>query len=78
GTPVLPGAMFLVAYLGQKPILGIPACGMFSKITILDVVLPKVLLGERISRRYIASLGHGGLCQTCPGECRFPGCSFCK
>lgn len=78
GTPVLPGAMFLIAYLGSTPILGMPACGMFSKITILDVVLPKILLGEKITRQYIASLGHGGLCQTCTDGCRYPHCSFCK
>jgi molybdopterin biosynthesis enzyme len=78
GTPVLPGAMFLLAYRGQTPVIGIPACGMFSKITILDVVLPRVLLGERINRRYIASLGHGGLCQACSEGCRYPTCSFCK
>jgi molybdenum cofactor synthesis domain-containing protein len=78
GTPVMPGAMFLIAYLGSTPILGMPACGMFSKITVLDVVLPKVLLGEKITRQYIASLGHGGLCQTCTDGCRYPNCSFCK
>ena len=78
GTPVQPGAMFMAAYLGDVPILGIPACGMFSKITILDVVLPKVLAGERITRRYIASLGHGGLCRQCSDGCRYPHCSFAK
>lgn len=78
GTPVLPGAMFLLGYLGEKSVIGIPACGMFSKITILDVVLPRVLMGEKISRRFIASLGHGGLCQACSDGCRYPKCSFCK
>lgn len=78
GTPVQPGAMFMTAYLGEVPILGIPACGMFSKITILDIVLPKVLAGERITRQYIASLGHGGLCRQCSGGCRYPHCSFGK
>lgn len=78
GTPVLPGAMFLVAYLKETPILGIPACGMFNRITALDVILPKVLIGEVITRQYIASLGHGGLCQNCAEGCRFPNCAFCK
>lgn len=78
GTPVLPGAMFLLAYFEQKPVIGIPACGMFSKITILDVLLPKILLDEKISRWDISALGHGGLCQTCPEGCRYPRCSFCK
>lgn len=77
GTPVLPGAMFLVAYLADKPILGIPACGMFNKVTVLDIILPKILTGEKISKQYIASLGHGGLCRQC-GHCRFPNCSFGK
>lgn len=78
GTPVLPGAMFMAAYLDDVPILGIPACGMFSKVTVLDVVLPKVLAGEKITRQYIASLGHGGLCRQCVGGCRYPHCSFTK
>ncbi|WP_378954945.1 molybdopterin-binding protein [Pelosinus sp. sgz500959] len=78
GTPVMPGAMFLLAYLEGTPILGIPACGMFSKITVLDVLLPKVLIGDEITSRFIASLGHGGLCRTCPEGCRYPNCSFCK
>lgn len=78
GTPVLPGAMFLIAYLKGKPVLGIPACGMFSKNTVLDVVLPKVIVGDKITKKYIAELGHGGLCQACVDGCRFPNCSFCK
>lgn len=78
GTPVLPGAMFMAAYLGEVTILGIPACGMFSKITVLDVILPKVLVGEKITKSYIASLGHGGLCQQCKDGCHYPNCSFAK
>lgn len=78
GTPVLPGAMFMAAYLGKKAVLGLPACGMFSKITILDVLLPKVLLGKKITAAYVAALGHGGLCQSCAEGCRYPHCAFCK
>jgi molybdenum cofactor synthesis domain-containing protein len=78
GTPVMPGAMFLLAYLNGTPILGIPACGMFSKITVLDVILPKVIVGDEITSRFIASLGHGGLCRTCSEGCHYPNCSFCK
>lgn len=48
GSAVLPGAMFLVAYLGEIPILGIPACGMYAKTTIFDLILPRVLAGERV------------------------------
>lgn len=77
GSAVLPGAMFLTAYLGKVPILGIPACGMYAKTTIFDLVLPRVLAGEKIGRRELAELGHGGLCMKCD-VCRYPVCPFGK
>jgi len=75
GTPVLPGAMFMVSYIGKVPVLGLPACGMFSRITILDLILPRILLGEKIGREELARLGHGGLCRQCQ-TCRYPVCDF--
>ncbi|MGW8192658.1 MAG: molybdopterin-binding protein [Desulforhopalus sp.] len=77
GTPVLPGAMFMVAYLGKVPVLGIPACGMYASRTILDLVYPRVLAGEKITRKEIAALGHGGLCLSCK-TCTYPICPFGK
>lgn len=77
GAAVLPGAMFLMAYIGETPLLGVPACGLYHRTTILDLVLPRVLAGERIGRKDLAFLGHGGLCRDC-GECTFPHCSFGK
>ena len=82
GSAVLPGAMFLVAYLDQDsrpsiPIIGIPACGMYAKKTIFDLVLPRVLVGEKIGRRELAELGHGGLCLNCE-VCKYPACPFGK
>jgi molybdopterin biosynthesis enzyme MoaB len=104
GSAVLPGAMFLVAYLQKTvesrqsvvssqrnssdprlstndyrliPILGIPACGMYHKTTIFDLILPRVLAGAKIGRGELAELGHGGLCLNCK-ECRYPVCSFGK
>lgn len=93
GSAVLPGAMFLIAYLdildagyqmpdfesfpSSIPILGIPACGMYHRTTIFDLVFPRVLAGERIGRRELAEMGHGGLCLDCK-ECRYPLCHFGK
>jgi molybdenum cofactor synthesis domain-containing protein len=109
GSAVLPGAMFLVAYLEKAespltppsplggedqgegwshselrtpnskriPILGIPACGMYAKTTVFDLILPRVLAGEKIGRRDLAALGHGGLCMKCE-VCRYPVCPFGK
>lgn len=77
GSPVLPGAMFMVAYRDDVAILGVPACGMFHKITVLDLVLPRVMTGERLKRRDITALGHGGLCMGCK-VCHFPVCPLGK
>ncbi|MCI5128906.1 MAG: molybdopterin-binding protein, partial [Candidatus Electrothrix sp. AUS3] len=77
GTPVLPGAMFLVGQIGEVPILGLPACGMFHKITVFDLLLPRILTGESIGREQFAAMGHGGLCRNC-AECRYPICNFGK
>lgn len=77
GSPVLPGAMFLLAYNEGIPILGVPSCAMYAKRTVLDLVLPRVLAGERLSKEDIAAYGHGGLCLDCK-VCTFPHCSFGK
>lgn len=77
GAAVLPGAMFLVAYLGEVPLLGVPACALHHRITALDLVLPRVLAGERIGKLELALLGHGGFCRDC-AECSHPQCPFGK
>ncbi|MBF0230291.1 MAG: molybdopterin-binding protein [Desulfamplus sp.] len=77
GTPVLPGSMFMIAYINNIPILGIPACALFSPITMFDLIYPRVLAGDKITRKEIAATGHGGLCLGCK-SCSFPKCSFGK
>jgi hypothetical protein len=75
GSPVLPGAMFLYAELGGTVVLGLPACVYYHPTTIFDLVLPRVLAGESVTRRLLADMGHGGLCLDCE-SCRFPDCHF--
>jgi len=77
GAAALPGAMFLVAYIGDIPLLGVPACGLHHRITVLDLVLPRILAGERVGKKELAFIGHGGLCKDCP-ECSYPHCPFGK
>jgi len=77
GAPVLPGSMFMVAYIEETPVLGLPGCVMYSKNTVFDLLLPRILAGEKITRQDIVILGHGGLCANC-FPCRFPSCSFGK
>ena len=62
GVPVLPGAMFMLAYLNQQiPIMGLPGCVMFCSRTIFDLVLPRVLTGEKLTRQELKIMGIGGL-----------------
>lgn len=78
GAPVLPGAMFLLAYFQDgTPVMGLPGCAMYSRATIFDLILPRVAAGVRVQSRDIKLMGHGGLCLGCP-ECRYPNCSFGK
>ena len=78
GAPVLPGAMFLLAYFEDgTPIMGLPGCVMYAKATVFDLVLPKVVADVKVSRSDISALGEGGLCLGC-GECHYPICPFGK
>jgi len=77
GAPVMPGAMFLMAYKDNVPIIGIPGCAMYVKTTILDLLLPRILAGEKITSHDICRLGHGGLCRNC-AECVYPVCAMGK
>ncbi|WP_135554888.1 molybdopterin-binding protein [Paenibacillus cymbidii] len=61
GTPMLPGSMLMMAYIGDIPIMGLPGCVMHDPYTSFDVLLPRVCAGERIERHEITALGYGGL-----------------
>lgn len=85
GAPVLPGAMFLLAYYevkeGPNPrtvaIMGLPGCVMYAKRTIFDLVLPRVMADDPVTAEDLAALGEGGLCLNCD-ICTFPNCGFGK
>lgn len=77
GAPTYPGAMFMLAELNGVPMVGLPGCAMYHKATIVELIIPRILAGETITRKDIISLGHGGLCVGCE-ECRYPDCSFGK
>jgi molybdenum cofactor synthesis domain-containing protein len=76
-SAVLPGAMFLLGYNKTTSIMGLPACGLYHETTIFDLILPRLMAGEKPEKRDLAKLCHGGLCQNC-NPCRFPACPFGK
>ena len=82
GAPVLPGAMFMLAYKkkeddGEIPILGLPGCVMYARRTIFDLALPRIAAGERLCAEDFYMLGEGGLCLNCE-VCTYPNCGFGK
>jgi len=77
GAPVLPGSMFMLAYIGNIPVMGLPGCVMYHRTTIFDLIAPRILAGEKISRKDITHLAHGGLCADCD-LCQYPHCAFGK
>ncbi|MGH7771114.1 MAG: molybdopterin-binding protein [Candidatus Binatia bacterium] len=61
GFPILPGSMFLMAYLKETPVLGLSGCVLHDPVSAFDLLLPRLLAGERVSRSDIVAMGHGGL-----------------
>jgi hypothetical protein len=77
GAPVLPGAMFMLSFLDEIPVVGLPGCVMYHRASIFDLIVPRLLAGEKVDRTTIAGMGHGGYCSNCK-NCRFPICGFGK
>lgn len=77
GAPILPGAMTLLGRIGKTRVLGVPACALFYKTTSLDLFLPMLLADVDITRRDLARMSEGGLCQNFK-SCTFPKCPFGK
>jgi len=78
GAPVLPGAMFLLAYAEDgRPVLGLPGCVMYAKRTIFDLALPYIMADIPITKEKLSQYGQGGLCLDCD-LCTFPNCCFGK
>ncbi|MBG0791337.1 MAG: molybdopterin-binding protein [Desulfovibrionaceae bacterium] len=77
GAPTFPGAMFMLARLGDVPVVGLPGCVMYYRASIFDLIIPRILAGKDVTREDIIRLGHGGFCEGCE-TCRYPVCSFGK
>jgi len=77
GAPTYPGAMFMLVYLKGVPVIGLPGCSMYHKATVFELVVTRLLAGEKVSRSDILAMGHGGLCAGCQ-ECHYPNCGFGK
>ncbi len=75
GNPIQPGNNFTVGFKGNVAVCAVPAATLFYRATALDVFLPRLLAGERITKEEFHQSGHGGLCHFCE-VCHFPVCPF--
>ncbi len=66
GAPVFPGNLLLLARHGGTAILGAPGCARSRAQNVVDLLLPRLLTGERPGAREIAELGLGGLLERGP------------
>ena len=77
GVPISPGAMTVLAYAKETAILGVPGGLLARPRGFVDLILPRLLAGERLGKEDVAAYGHGGLCLGCQ-TCVFPRCAFGK
>ncbi|NDV18349.1 molybdopterin-binding protein [Pseudodesulfovibrio sp. JC047] len=77
GAPTFPGAMFMLARIGDVPVVGLPGCVMYYRASIFDLIIPRLLAGKDVTHEDIINLGHGGFCEGCD-TCRYPVCAFGK
>lgn len=61
GVPVDPGNLLMLSYVGETPVVGAPGCVSSRTDNVVDLVLPRLLAGERLTRDDIIEMGHGGL-----------------
>ena len=66
GAPVDPGNLLMLGYKGSIPILGAPGCARSPKTNIVDMVLPRLLAGDRLTKQDVIAMGHGGLMEDVP------------
>ncbi len=60
GAPVEPGNLLALAYLPGTPVMCAPGCAKGLRRNVVDLVLPRLLLGDHLERHDIAALALGG------------------
>ena len=62
---------------GEMQVIGVPACALYFKTTLFDMLLPRLLAGRVLTRADLAAMGEGGFCVNC-NTCTWPKCFFGK
>lgn len=68
GNPIQPGNMLTMGWIEDTPVVAVPAAALFFKRTAFDIWLPRLLIGEVISKEEVIARSHGGLLEAINGE----------
>ena len=60
GLPAHPGRLIWLAEWQGMPIVGMPTCGLFAQATVFDLIIARLLTGERLQRSALSRLAEGG------------------
>jgi hypothetical protein len=60
GLPAHPGSLLWLAEWNGTPIVGMPTCGLFAQATVFDLIIARILTGERLERGALSKLAQGG------------------
>jgi molybdenum cofactor cytidylyltransferase len=66
GIPIEPGTACWIGRLDRVQVLGLASCELFGRPGAVDLLLPRLLLGEPLDRALIARLAAGGLVESLP------------
>lgn len=68
GNPIQPGNMLTMGWIEKTPIVAVPAAALFFKRTAFDIWLPRLLIGDVITKEEVIARAHGGLLEAVNGE----------
>ncbi len=77
GNPIQPANNLTIGYYKNTTVCLVPAGALFYKASAFDIILPRLLAQDTITKKEIAEYALGGLCHFCK-VCVYPVCPFGK
>jgi molybdenum cofactor cytidylyltransferase len=66
GLPIEPGTACWTGRIQGRQVLGLASCELFGRAGAVDLLLPRLVLGEPLTKSLIARLAAGGLVESLP------------
>ncbi|MEM9524898.1 MAG: molybdopterin biosynthesis protein, partial [Pseudomonadota bacterium] len=61
-----PGNLLFLAWIGDRPVIGLPGCARSPALNGADYVLARIACGISVSNDDVADMGVGGLLKEIP------------